>query len=185
MISFVPTEETRPRRCTASAQGTRAPNPRPTGEQATNGFPRTPTDATRAIPDLPRPQALDLTLGLLGALEHGIRMGVEPRSPSAFAGQSWANGYDDACHGTSFRPASADVDYDYFIATSRTTCYFLQKMNCSWLATPASVATVERLGKSPPAHARHGCSRCHESPGRVSLLNCLLIIGNSRRFMIT
>jgi hypothetical protein len=147
MISFVPTEETRPGKCTASSQGIRAPTPRPTGEQATNGFPRTPTDATRAIPDLPHPQALDLTLGLLGALEHGIRIGVEPRSPSTFAGQSWANGYDDACHGTSFRPASADVGYDYVIATSRTTCCLLQKIDCSWLATPASVATVERLGQ--------------------------------------
>jgi hypothetical protein len=96
--------------------------PRPTGEQATIGFPRTPTDATRAIPDLPRPQALDLTLGLLGALERGIRIDVEPRSPSTFAGRSWANGYDDACHGTSFRPASADVGYYYVIATFRTTC---------------------------------------------------------------
>jgi hypothetical protein len=147
MISSVPTEETRPRKCTASSQGIRTPTPRPTGEQATNGFPRTPTDATRAIPDLPHPQALDLTLGLLGALERGIKTDVEPRSPSTFAGRSWANGYDDACHGTSFRPASADVGYDYVIAKSRTTRYLLQKMNCSWLATPASVATVERLGQ--------------------------------------
>jgi hypothetical protein len=147
MTSFVPTEETRPRKCTASSQGTRAPNPRPTGEQATNGFPRTPTDATRAIPDLPHPQALDLTLGPLGALERGIKIDVEPRSPSTFAGRSWANGYDDACHGTSFRPASADVGYDYVIATFRTTCYLLQKMNCPWRAAPASVATVEHLGQ--------------------------------------
>jgi hypothetical protein len=147
MISFVPTEETRPGKCTASSQGIHAPTPRPTGEQATNEFPRTPTNATHAIPDLLRPQALDLTLGLLGALELGIRIGVEPPSPSKFAGQSWANGYDDACHGTSFRPASADVGYDYVIATFRTTCSLLQKMNCSWLATPASVATVERLGQ--------------------------------------
>jgi hypothetical protein len=147
ITSFVPTEVTRPRKCTASSQGIRAPTQRPTGEQATNGFPRTPTDATRSIPDLPRPQALDLTLGLLGALKCGMRTGVEPRSPSMFAGQSWANGYDDACHGTSFRPASADVGYDNIIATFRTTYYLLQKINCSWPATPASVATVGRLGQ--------------------------------------
>jgi hypothetical protein len=183
MISFVPTEETRPRKCNTSSQGINAPTPRPTGEQATNGFPRTPTDATRAIPDLLRPQALGLTLGLLGALGCGIRIGVEPRSPSTFAGQCWANGYDDACHDTSLRPASAVVGYDYVIAASRMVYYLLQKPNCSWPATPASVATVECLGQESSSTRPSRMLKMRRDSMRVSLLKCLLVIENSRRFL--
>lgn len=54
------------------------PIPQPTGGQATSQLPRTPTDATRAMPCFPRPQALDLTLRLLGTLEDRLEIDTEP-----------------------------------------------------------------------------------------------------------